>query len=343
MGLTACALCLVLGFGSTAATEGYLGSRFADVREALAEGRYAALPHFVVDAEQFGPPGDGPENRLREAARRTLESRTDLIEFPAGRKLLQPNGICFTGQWRITEPSPYTGLLATGAHALAVARASVSLSETTRGHRRAFSLAVKLFPTRDPSERVPTANLLTMVSILGSRAKHFLNVALDNEPPLGGWPGLGDLLLGLRIRADLKAAEAAVTGGRTDIDYRPLTPLASAGLPAGPGPVAPRWLRLRVAAETPRVDADDFRDELRLNGYPGGVLAWEIEVADGTPGAKATAEWRQLGELLLTEDFLSVGCDARLHFAHPRLEESGRDPVCTRERFAPAKEKNSER
>lgn len=307
-------------FVCVAAAVAYEGSAFDDVRAAVFREPYAELPVYPVERELLGPGGDREDNRLRQAARRTLTVREDLFDFPSGRKLLQANGICFTGRWRVDRPSPYTGLFARGAEALAIARASVALGEPRRGSRRSFGLAVKLFPTRDPVEVVPTANLLLTESIAGTLHPYFLDAVFDNEPDLGGLPPLGRMALALRIRADLMAADAELSPGGPDPFYRPVDALAAAGAGGRRSVRAPHWVRVRVAEGTPRVDAADFRDELVVQRYPGAVLTWVVEAADAHPRGKAHARWMRLGTLTFSESVASHGCDARLHFAHPRLQ-----------------------
>lgn len=303
-----------------AAAGAYDGSAFRDVRAAVFREPYAELPVYPIDRDLLGPGGDRQANRLRRAARRTLTLRDDLFEFPLGRKLLQANGICFAGRWRVDRPSPYTGLFARDADALAIARASVALGEPRRGARRSFSLAVKLFPTLDPAAVVPTANLFLTESIAGTLHPHFLDAVLDNAPELGGLPSLARLPLALRIRADLAAADAELSPGGPDPFYRPVDELAAAGAGAGRAVRAPHWVRVRVAEGTPRVDADDFREELAVQRYPGAVLTWVVEAAAEHPRGKAHAQWRRLSRLTFTESVASRACDARLHFAHPRLQ-----------------------
>ena len=302
----------------SAAAWAYEGSAFETVRAAVLSDPYDTLPRFVVSDSSFGPSGDRDDNRLLQAGRRTLTVGDDLLEFPHGQKLFQPNGICFIGQWRVTGRSEYTGFFKEGAHGLIIMRASVSLSQTTRGHRRAFALAGKLFPTLDPAQVVRTANFFAMENVAGTEDEHFLDAILDNNPRLSGLPrSLAELAIGLRVRRDFARADRELSGGEPRLHYRPLYPIAELGLDAGQAPVTPMWMQLRIAEGTPRIDADDFRDELRLSHYPGHRLQWEIRVAAAHPDGKSDAAWRRIGEIVVTEDAASRSCDARLHFAHP--------------------------
>ena len=298
----------------------YEGSTFEEVRAAVWAAPYQALPQWTVDSDTLGASGDDDGNHLLAAARRTLGNRADLVDFPGGRKLFQANGICFTGTWRIDGASRWPGLYSAGTEALLIARASVSMSNTRRGGKRAFALAGKLFPTTDPRERVHTANFFAMENALGTDDTHFLDAVLDNHPVIEGLPpSLRQLFLGLRIQSDLKSADRAFGAAPPDPTYRPLYPLAEAGPRAGAPGSAPRWMQLTVEPGTPRVDQPDFRDELRLSGYPDGRLRFVVRVADDAEGGKQAARWERIGVVEFTEDVASPGCDGRLHFAHPPL------------------------
>jgi hypothetical protein len=172
------AIIAILGISTAAA---YEGSTFAAVSAAVFDRPYSQLPTIKVEVSALGPEGDGPDNRLRRAARRTLTAKGDLFDFPEGRKLFQANGRCFSGQWRITEQNSYSGLFSTGTHALIIMRASVSLSETTRGNKRAFALAGKVFPTVDKMAVVPTANFFGMENLLGTDDDYFLDAVMGQR------------------------------------------------------------------------------------------------------------------------------------------------------------------
>ena len=69
---------------------------------------------------------------------------------------------------------------------------------------------------------------------------------------------------------------------------------------------------LSIADGTPRVDAVDFRDELRLRNYPGSKLVYTINVKNFNAD-----RWTRLGTLTFTEDVISEGGDKRIHFWIP--------------------------
>ena len=78
--------------------------------------------------------------------------------------------------------------------------------------------------------------------------------------------------------------------------------------------VTPDLLRLTPAEGTPRVDAKDFRDEIRLARYPGGELVLDIEVK-----ALDDETWTRIGKLTLNEDTVSEGSGQ----AAPLLDSPG--------------------
>ena len=297
----------------------YEGSRFREIHALIFGEPYKTRPDYRVDVDLFGPAGGGSDNALRAAARRTLTQADDLFDFPHGQKLLQANGICFTGEWIIQPESPYTGLFAASTQVKSIVRGSVLFSHSTRDRRRTFGFAIKLFPAQDPDEPVPTINLFVMEAFGGARRAHIVDAVLDNDPDLGRLPSFSTLREVLRLRKDLKIADEESSGGRSDLTFRPITHAAGFGLTPGASAHAPHWMRLRIAADTPRVDADDFRDELSVDRYPNGAILYQLEVADRGNGKKTKARWQALGHLRLYESVTSHACDARLHFTHPRL------------------------
>ena len=297
----------------------YEGSRFSEIRELIFREPYPERPTFRVDIDLFGPAGDRTDNALRAAARRILMRLDDLVDYPRGQKLLQANGICFAGEWVIDHESPYTGLFASAIQVPSIVRGSVLFSDTKQGNRRTFGLAIKLFPTQDFDMPVKTINLFVMETFGGETRAHIVDAVLDNDPDLGKLPKFSTLGEVLRLRKDLKIADEESSDGRSDLTFRPITHAAEVGLAQSTPASAPHWMRLAVAPYTPRIDADDFRDELSVDRYPDGEIVYQIDVAERGNGKKKSARWQALGHLRLSESVTSKACDARLHFAHPHL------------------------
>lgn len=295
----------------------YEGSSYNAIKQAVFQSPYPELPHYRVEKKLFGKSGRNEDNHLLRAAKRTLTIEDDLLEFPQGQKLLNANGICFAGEWMVDAASPYTGLFQHPTRSPAIARASVALSGTEQSDKRAFGMALKLFPLNDSETVVPTLNAFVMHSMGGVRTKHVLDLALDNAPPLGALPSFTQLSVAYRLLRDLETADKLVSQTKPDVSYRPITHLAEYRTKGEV--VAPVWLRLRAADELPRVDKNDFRDELRVEHYPQQKLIWLIDVAAGEDGKKSNAEWLTIGKLVFSESITSPACDRRLHFAHPRL------------------------
>lgn len=295
---------------------------FQSLWATLLSDAYSELPNYPVRSQLFGKSGDRAANALRAAAYRTLRDRADLIDFPAGQKLFQPNGICFAGRWLSGGQSQYSGIFAPEREFDVVVRISVMLGDTDRGARRTLGMAVKLFVGSADQPGAQTVNLLVMDAVSGSRRAHVLDAVLDNHPDLGGLPPLGQIPQALRIRADLNAADAALSPAGPSVRYRDLLDLSAAGEADGAAIHSPHWLRLRADDRIPRQSQADFRDELDLSRYPKGRLVYHIELADRHPDGKADADWRPGGELRLVESVRSLSCDTRLHFAHSLLRRS---------------------
>jgi hypothetical protein len=292
--------------------QAYVGSSFDQVWDQVASDPYAELPHAKVTLASFY---GFLVDHLLAASRRTLADHRDLL--PYFQKLLHPNGICFAGEWQITEANPYTGYFRPGSRGLIVVRASTALTETERGQYRAFGFAGKIFPTLDPDRVVKTANFFTIENLGGTLRDYFLDAENTNDiinvaptPVVVANAGVA-----AAVTADFNLADPHFDP--TLVALRQLYPIAELGERDPSAARAPTWMMITGSADVPRYLADDFRDELRVANYPGG-LRFDILVSDqGTRvGPKV---WTRIGTITLAEDALSASCDHRLHFTHPRM------------------------
>ena len=329
----------------------YEGSSFNEVKAKVFQAPYSTLPQYKVSRKHFGKPGKSENNAVLQAAKRTLTVAQDFWDFPRQQKLFQANGICFAGEWVIDTHSSYTGQFRHLTRTPVIARASVALSGTKRSNKRAFGMALKLFPAKNRDTVTPTLNVFVMNSMTGVRSDHVLDLVMDNEPSLGGLPPLSQMRVGYRLLKDFNAADKMLGAVKPDAGFRPISHLA--GVTSnfnnndGEKPsevnnsevnnrVAPKWLRLRPLPSLPRIDQDDFRDELRVEHYPEHQLTWLIEVAAPHKelvaksetvnktnakviNKKSQAQWMTLGRVTLTQSVTSPVCDQQLHFAHPLL------------------------
>ena len=292
---------------------------FEHIKKQVFKDPYKVLPQYKVKRSLFK---QGDTNLLLNDAKRTLTSQEDLIDFPAGQKLLQANGICFSGQWSINENSPYTGLYTANTKQAILARASVSLSGTKQRDKRAFAIAIKIFLEQDATKPLDTQNIFLMHSLGGIKTKYVLDLELDNQPQLGSLPPISQWLTAKRLESDLEKADKIYSHKKADARFRPISQLAevSSDGTAISKVIAPHWLRLRVTKGTPKVDQNDFRDELALTHYPKGRLSWDILAANHTTKGKLDAQWELIGKLELSESTVSMSCDTKLHFSHPVIK-----------------------
>lgn len=293
--------------GDTLATP-YTGSTYTEVWDAATDGEYAALPAYKVTTASFF---DFLQDKLQKAASRTLTNEADVL--PPFRKLLHANGVCLAGTWKITEDSPYSGYFAKGSEGLIIARASAALSETRLGQKRSFGLAGKIFPTLDPTEQVKTANFFVIDSLGGSFIPNFRDTALTNDISLVrlGPANAPNILVAAAAGRALKAAEDALGGGNPTV--RQLYPIAELGLNDPKAAVTPRLIRIQAEPGL-RARFEDFREEL-LRAVSGSSLRLSIEVSTPEPGSEGV--WTKLGTIDLTDASASLGCDSKVHFAHP--------------------------
>jgi hypothetical protein len=270
----------------------YDGSTFEEVREVVWREPYPELPyHRGV--------GLGTFIQLINASARNLADRRDIR--PRFDKLIHTNGICYTGVWRIDQDSPYTGYFAKGSEGLVLARLSVAGTQIMRGQRRAFGIAGKVFPTLDRGLKVKPGNFVTVSHLSGTREEYITRVAVTNQPTIGLDPGANFINRVIFRMMDTRPG------------YRLLHPLSTLGLKPGSKVVTPDLFMLQVREGTPRVDAADFREELRLKHYPNHTLVYIISVKSFWEES-----WTPIGTIEFTEDVVSEGGDKRLHFWIPQ-------------------------
>ncbi len=305
-----------------AITTAEAGSSFNEVREVIvnpnpvatdAEAsaeidlyRSGQLPQYQVTTSRFVRHG---VNLIKEAAIKTVTDHVDY--YPRLDKLIHSNGICFTGEWKITQNNPYSGYFKNGSKALMIARVSAPTSNTRAGEKRGFGFAGKLFPTSDPNQTVETANFFTVDVLTGTTLAHFQDTALTNEPPLGFDFKLLNMLL--KLSQALSAADNSPL-------FRPLYEIAEAGLAPSEEARVPHWIMIRPSTKNSKNDEADFRDELDISKHHPHGIEMEIHVSDTTKDPDST-EWSKIGQIHLNESTVSYGCDRQLHFHHPKIKK----------------------
>ncbi|MCC5644883.1 hypothetical protein LC607_18445 [Nostoc sp. CHAB 5824] len=271
----------------------YDGSTYKEVKEVGFSGPYGEpLPYQQgVGLTTFV--------QLFNDAARNLFDRRDIR--PHYDKLIHANGVCYTGLWKITEDSPYTGYFTKGSEGLVFARLSVAGAGIKRGDRRALGLAGKVYPTLNPDEKVKPGNFVTVDYLTGIKTKHITDTELTNFPDVG--PDIGAKLVN-RVIFRLVDKRPG---------FRQVFPISTLGVEPGGKVVTPDLFMLRVAEGTPKIDAEDFRDELRLENYPNHTLVYTINVKNFDE-----KEWTKLGVIELNDYAICEGCDKRIHFWIPR-------------------------
>ncbi len=300
-------LVLILGLmmSLNVSSKEYTGSTYSGVWAQVESDSYKKLPkHKISVASLFG----FLENKIKRAADRTLSDKSDVL--PQFRKLAHPNGTCLTGTWEITESNPYGGYFKKGSEALIVARASTALTGTTVGRNRGFGLAGKLFPTNDPlnEEKLKTANFFLVDDLGGTKARHYTDVEMTNEPEVS--PTLAV------IAHAIYSIKLAITFGKADSNpgIRQVYEISELGEDEPESVLTPQWMKVG-AQKGQTVDRKDFRDELRIDNYAGELLM-DISVASKEVDGKKN--WEKIGVIRFTDSEVSNSCDHRLHFHHPK-------------------------
>jgi hypothetical protein len=329
----------------------YRGSRYSEVRDAIFANPYQRvwgqagepdLPVYPVTLRGIlqGILSFGTNYLFLQASKRTVDSAADLRWGRNGRgfrRILHPNGVCLTGEWRITEDTGYSGYFAKGSVALAVGRYSTCCTETRRGYDRSLALVGKLFPTKDPNDstRFHTANFITQQDIGGALTASINDAELLNAPDTTAWRrGIGLPIL-LVTGMVLAIADKQPT-------IRQLYQIAELGKPEGQPTCSPEFMRLLIATKQSRTEGKwlDFRDEIMAqifdkgNPKPQRKLTFNIEVTDeGVTSGTALRQrrkfqgWKQIGTLTFDNAVISWNGDSVIHFNHPTWRGDRNDPA----------------
>lgn len=331
----------------------YPGSRFSEVRDAVFANPYQKI---------WGAPGEPPlpfvmptffdmlreiwkgRHFLTQAAKRSVDARSDLRWGPdkkGFRRIVHPWGVVLTGLWEITEDSGYTGYFQKGSKALIVARYSNG-GAVQRGKPRGQGIAGKLYPTTDPGHKEPlqTANFFTIDDIVGASTPFINDVEFVNAP-------------NVTLSNDWGTSPIVMTAGviftiiDKDATERQLHEIAELGKPANVPTRAPRFMRLKLAPDYPRIEGEglDSRDELlalmfdRGDPTPKRKIVFAIDVTDdgevtGRTGFKKGAfrNWRRIGAITFDNAVASYNGDRVLHFHHPNWRKDRNDSAT---RFRP--------
>jgi hypothetical protein len=334
----------------TDGNRGYAGSRYAEVVAAIfanpyqriwgAEGEPPLPVYEVTFRSVFGGVLFGMTRQFLADCERTLDSPVDLRWGPDRKgfpRLVHPNGVCLTGEWRISEDTPYSGYFRKASSALVVARYSTCCTESRRGRTRSLAMVGKLFPTTDPNHLTPlrTASFVTQEDIGGADSMYINDAELRNAPDTTVLRrGASGFALLVRV---------GLTFNKVDREpsIRQLYQVAELGKPPGEPTRAPQFMRLQVARDQPRIQGTDldFRDEImaqifdRGDPFPKRTLTFEIEVTDDgqTTGTAARQRrtfqnWRRIGSLVFDNAVVSYNGDRVLHFNHPTWREDRNDP-----------------
>ncbi len=190
-----------------------------------------------------------------------------------------------------------------------IARASSAMSNTRRGELRAFGFAGKLFPAQEPLQvdQENSANFFLIDDLGGTRAEHYTDVALTNEPSTTtNSEVIKNLLYALEVARVFTAVDK-------EPGIRQLYEVSQLGEAKSTHIITPRWMKVE-AQNGQSIDADDFRDELRIES--GKRLIFTISVASKSSDGKK--DWLDIGIITFDTSVVSKSCDHRLHFHHPK-------------------------
>ncbi len=280
---------------------------FQDVWDIVSSNPLDKLPQNNISYRKLTT---STEDTILKNAQRTLLDHADILD--PFDKLAHPNGICFKGIWSIDNSNIYSGYFKKDTKALIIARASTALSNTTSDSNRAFGFAGKIFPTMDPNKinKQNSANFFLIDDLGGTDAKHYTDVVLTNEPEVSfTFEVLKNLLYAIKV---------AYTFNKVDnhSSIRQLYEISQLGEDNNKDIITPKWMKLE-AKNSKKVDAKDFRDELKI--IDNDSLVFNIFVANNI--INDNKNWKQIGTITLDSSIISNSCDHKLHFHHPRYKD----------------------
>ena len=282
----------------------YQGSKAQDVWAAIKRDPYRVLP---TDKVKYKDLFDGAVDLIQRSATRTLNDHNDLL--PYFTKLAHPNGICLKGEWMITEKTSFSGLFKKDSSAIIIARASVAMNETEAGNLRGFGFAGKLFPTNDETQTVSTANFFLADDLGGTKAQHYTDVEMTNEPKVSKT---------MAVLANLKyAIKLATTFKKVDENpgMRQVYEIAEANRAPDEKLSTPKWMMVKSASKKFKFDESDFRNELNISVNRADFY-FDVYVATKIINGKKN--WSKIGQIKFEESIASSTCDHKLHFHHPK-------------------------
>ncbi len=283
-------------------------NQFQAVWEEVTSDEITQLPQQKIS---FNKLVKGGKDVILGNSRRTLNERANILK--PFDKLAHPNGICFAGTWDINADSKYSGYFKKDSKALMIVRASTAMSNTKRGELRAFGFAGKIFPTMNPKQILQenTANFFLIDDLGGTRAEHYTDVTLTNEP--------ASSITSAVLKSFLYVIKVARTFSRVDENpgIRQVYEISELGESNKADVITPRWMKVE-AKEGQIVDAEDFRNELNIT--KNEKLFFSISVASEKINNKKS--WKNIGEIALDTSVVSKSCDHRLHFHHPKWKSN---------------------
>ena len=301
--LTACATTAPV---ETSADTVIVNNQFQSVWKQVTSDPVKKLPQDRVSYKRLFSAG---KDIITRNSRRTLDSHANIL--PTFNKLAHPNGICLKGVWNIHTENKYSGYFKKNSKALIIVRASSALSNTRSGEIRSFGFAGKIFPTMNPAlnNKENTANFFLIDDLGGTRARHYTDVGLSNEPSISkNSEVLKNLLYAVKIASAFSKTD-------TNPTIRQVYEISQLGEPnKSSNIITPQWMKVE-AKQGQTVDALDFRDELKINN---SMLVFNIFVASNK--IKGKKDWENIGIISLDTSVVSTSCDHRLHFHHPKWQ-----------------------
>lgn len=265
--------------------------------------------------------------RSKEILNDTRDVRAEPMEKP-----IHPMGVGLVGVLRM-HPSSWSGVFAGGEFPV-LARASISQGNPYKTlpdgtpQKRSTALALKIFNTKDPNQKVKTANpvfqndLNGKIGNDGKSALNYLESAQTNQPNLDftkirkSYEFL--TLLGVAFGSFSTPSDRMAKFPYINPQIRPVHSMAELGVRHPSDVKTPTWIQIKPRLKESPVEHSDFRLEMTETLERDSQIVYDISVSDVRDDA-GNIQWVPVGELVFNRAILSEGVDKNILFSHDKL------------------------
>ncbi len=264
--------------------------------------------------------------RSGEILKDTRDYRLTPMEKP-----IHSMGVGLVGNLKMFS-SQWSGIFEGGDFPV-LARASISqgnplkLKTDGSAQKRSTAMAIKIFNTMNPDEKVNTANAVFQNNLNGllnadGTALNFLESAQTNNPNVDfskvkySYEWL--TLIGVALGSFRNPKDRTSKFPFINPQIRPVHSWGELGVEDPKNINTPTWVKIEPRNQAHSVEESDFRLEIQKSMEANGQIVYDVFASD-TKNQSGEIQWQSVGELTYTRAILSEGVDKNLLFHHDSL------------------------